>query len=158
MLREQCAEHKKAPLLCCYNQHWMKSGGLILCDAIAICEMSKTSWQEGKLVMKDGLENHSKDHQFFLGQWLNIIRFQHETGELQPTETKDGAETRKDFWSIPGDFIYRQHIEPRVELFVPQEEPFPTPLKYIDVTGATCTNLDVKQEKRVDANRSLSDS
>ena len=29
----------------CYNQHWMKSGRLILWNAIAICEMSKTSWQ-----------------------------------------------------------------------------------------------------------------
>ena len=38
----------------------MKNGGLILWNAIAICEMSKTSWQKGKLLMKDDLENHSK--------------------------------------------------------------------------------------------------
>ena len=30
------------------------------CEAIAICEMSKTSWQKGKLHTKDDLENHSK--------------------------------------------------------------------------------------------------
>ena len=30
----------------------------------------------------------------------------------QPTEAKDDAEARKDFWSIEGDFIYRHHIEP----------------------------------------------
>ena len=29
-------------------------------EAIAICEMSETSWQTGKLRMKDDLENHSK--------------------------------------------------------------------------------------------------
>ena len=47
---------------------------------------------------------------------------------------------------------------------VPKEETFPTPLKYIDVTRSTHTDLDVMQEKRVDdcwnvdSNRSLSDS
>ena len=33
----------------------MKNGGLILWNAIDICEMSKTSWQKGKLLMKDDL-------------------------------------------------------------------------------------------------------
>ena len=46
----------------------MKNGGLIQWNAVAICEMSKTSWQKGKLRMKDDLENHNKDqsrlHQF----------------------------------------------------------------------------------------------
>ena len=36
----------------------------------------------------------------------------------QPTESKDDAEARKDFWSIQGDFIYRHHTEPRVQLYV----------------------------------------
>ena len=82
----------------------------------------------------------------------------------QPTETKDDAEARKDFWSIQGDFIYRYHHEPRVQLYVPKEETFPIPLKYIDVTRSPHTDLDVMQEKRVDdywkvdSNRSLSDS
>ena len=45
-----------------------------------------------------------------------------------------------------------------------KKKTFPIPLEYIDVTRATCTNLDVLQEQRVDdcwnvdANRSLSDS
>ena len=61
------------------------------------------------------------------------------------------------------DFIDRHHIEPRVQLYVPKEETFPIPLKYIDVTGASYSHLNVLQEKRVDhwsvdANRSLSDS
>ena len=89
---------------------------------------------------------------------------QGESGESQPTETTDDAEARADFWSIQGDFICRHHNEPRVQLYVPQEETFPIPLKYIDVTRATHTDLDVSQEKRIDdfwnadANRSLSDS
>ena len=35
--------------------------GLTVRNAIAICDMSKTSWQKGKLRTKDDLENHSKD-------------------------------------------------------------------------------------------------
>ena len=46
---------------------------------------------------------------------------------------------------------YRHHVEPRVELYSPREESFyPIPLKYIDVTRTTHTNLDVKLEKRID--------
>ena len=61
-------------------------------------------------------------------------------------------------------FIYRHHAEPRAQLYVPKEETFPVPLKYIDVTRSTHTNLDFMQEQRiddcwnVDENRSLSDS
>ena len=72
------------------------------------------------------------------------------SGELQRrtgrVSTKDDAEARKDFRSIQGDVMYRHHIEPRVQLFVPKEETFPIPLKPIDVTRATFTNLDVLQE------------
>ena len=39
----------------------MKSGGLIKWNAVAICEISKASCQMGKLLVKDDLENHSKD-------------------------------------------------------------------------------------------------
>ena len=73
----------------------------------------------------------------------------------QPTETKDDAEARNDFWSLQGDFIYRHHVEPRFELF---------PLKYIDVARTAHTNLDVLEESRtddfwnVDVDRNLSDS
>ena len=60
------------------------------------------------------------------------------------------GEALNDFWSMSGSFIYRQHVEPRVKLYSPREESFPIPLKYIDVTRSTHTNLDVKQEERVD--------
>ena len=79
-------------------------------------------------------------------------------------ETKDDAEASNDPWSMEGDFIYRDHVEPRVQLYVPKEETFPFPLKHIDVTRATYTILDVLQGQRtddywsVDVNRSLSDS
>ena len=48
------------------------------------------------------------------------------------------------------NFIYRHHVEPRVKLYSPREESFPIPLKYIDVSRTTDTNLDVMQESRID--------
>ena len=69
-------------------------------------------------------------------------------GESQPTESTDDAEARADVWSIQGDFIFRHHNEPRVQLHVPKEETFSIPLTYIDVARSTHTDLDVLQEKR----------
>ena len=69
-----------------------------------------------------------------------------------------------DFWSMSGNFTYRHHVESRVKLYSLREESFPIPLKYIDVSRTTHTNLDVKQERRiddywnVDGSRDLSDS
>ena len=69
----------------------------------------------------------------------------------QPQDSlPDAGEAMNDFWSMSGSFIYRHHVEPRVALYSPREESFPFPLKYIDVSKTTCTNLDVKQEKRID--------
>ena len=65
---------------------------------------------------------------------------------------------------MSGNFIYRHHVEPRVKLYSPREESFPIPLKYIDVSRTTHTNLDVMQERRIDdywnidGSRDLSDS
>ena len=61
--------------------------------------------------------------------------------------TTDDSEARTDFWSIQGDFIYRHQNEPRVQLCVPKEETFPNPLKDIDVTRSSRTDLDVLQGK-----------
>ena len=62
----------------------------------------------------------------------------------------DASEAINDFWSISGDFIYRHHVEPSVKLYSPREKSFPIPLKYIDVSRTTLTNLDVMQESRID--------
>ena len=63
-----------------------------------------------------------------------------ESEDSQPTESKDDTEALKDFWSI-----HRHHIELRVQLYVPKEETFPVPLKYMDVSRSTHTNVDVMQ-------------
>ena len=47
-------------------------------------------------------------------------------------------------------FIFGHHVEPRVKLHSPREESFPIPLKYIDVSRTTHTNLDVMRESRID--------
>ena len=62
----------------------------------------------------------------------------------------DASEAINDFWSMSGSFMYRHHVEPRVKLYSPREESLPIPLKYIDGSRTTHTNLDVKQEKRID--------
>ena len=66
-------------------------------------------------------------------------------GSLPPPHDPlpDACEAINDFWSMLGSF-------PRVKLYLQREESFPIPLKYIDVTRTTHTNLDVKQEKRID--------
>ena len=73
-------------------------------------------------------------------------------GSLPPHQVSllDAGEAINDFWAMSGSFIYRHHVEPRVKLYSPREESFPIPLKYIDVSRTTHTNLDVKQEKRID--------
>ena len=73
-------------------------------------------------------------------------------GSLPPPQDSlpDASEAINDFWSMPGNFIYRHHVEPRVKLYSPREESFPIPLKDIDVSRTTHTNLDVMQENRID--------
>ena len=86
-------------------------------------------------------------------------------GSLPPPHDSfpDAGEAINDFWSMSGNFKNRHHVEPRVKLYSPREESFPIPLKYIDVSRTTHTNLDVKQERsiddywNIDGSRDLSD-
>ena len=83
---------------------------------------------------------------------------------LQHDSTRDDAEAKHDFWSVTREFIYRHHVVPRDKLYMPREESFPIPIKYIDVTRTTHTSLDVLLEKQiddcwnVDGERELSDA
>ena len=62
-----------------WNPDWMISGGRILWNAIAICDMSRTSWQTGKLRMDEDLGNHSLDQSFHLVHWWNTSQIPKET-------------------------------------------------------------------------------
>ena len=55
-----------------------------------------------------------------------------ESEESQPAEPTDDAEASADFWSIQGDFIFRHHNEPRVQLYVPKEETFAIPERSVN--------------------------
>ena len=82
---------------------------------------------------------------------------------LQDSSLYDG-EARNDFCTISGNYIYRHHVELRVQLYVPREASFPIPLKYIHMSRATSASLDVMLEKNidhywnVDGDRALSDT
>ena len=65
------------------------------------------------------------------------MKFHHTIKKTQPVMM------RKRKMTSGREFIYRHHVVPRVKLYVPKEEPFPVPLKYIDVTRTTHTSLDV---------------
>ena len=64
-----------------------------------------------------------------------------------PDSSLYDGEARNDFWTISCNFVQRHQVEPRVKLYVSREALFHTPLKYIDVTRATSTSLDVMLEK-----------
>ena len=69
----------------------------------------------------------------------------------QPQDSlPDAGDAINDFWSMAGNFMCRHHVDTRVKLYSPREESFPIPLKYIDVSRTTHTNLDIKQESRID--------
>ena len=60
----------------------MKNGGLTLWNAIAICELSKISWQMGEHLVRDDSDNHLlKDQPCRMVQWLNIIRSHQKTSQ-----------------------------------------------------------------------------
>ena len=65
----------------CWNPAWMKCGGLIPWNVTAICEMSRTTCQMARHLMKGDLENHLKARRFLSVQWLNTIRFLRQTSQ-----------------------------------------------------------------------------
>ena len=57
---ELYVEQKKRHQPYYYNLDRMISGGWILWNAVAVCEMTKTSWQTGNLKMNEFLGNLSR--------------------------------------------------------------------------------------------------
>ena len=51
------------------------------------------------------------------------------------------GEARIDFGLTEGNYMYRHHVELGVQLCVPKEEPFPVPLRYIDLIRRTHYDL-----------------
>ena len=58
------------------------------------------------------------------GNLLWGVKISVEKFKASRAEPTDDAEAWRDFWLLHGDFIYRNHIELRVQLYVPKEETF----------------------------------
>ena len=73
---------------------------------------------------------------------------------LSPSEPKtdlkdDGfATVEKDKWIIKGDYLVREHCEPRVELFIPDEF-YPLRLEWLSLYRKTKTSLPDEQEAEI---------
>ena len=139
------------------------------------CKGSVKPQRSGSFVLTvaDGIVKISGDQR----RWISLTRDRPERGEKQeilqgkpdeldsPTKLQDES-TRDDEEAVmtSGEFIYRHHVILRVKLYVPREETFPLPVKYVDVTRTTYTSLDVMVEKNiadywnVDEDRELSDA
>ena len=121
-------------------------------------ELPDCRWKSKTIWRRTGSENPER------GEELEDLRIESD-GSPPPQDSLLGdGEARNDFWSISGNYIYRQHVEPRVKLYVLAEESFTILLRYIDVTRATNTTLDVLLERRIDdywnteGDRDLSDA
>ncbi len=68
-----------------------------------------------------------------------------EPAEAQPEET-ESADAPKDYWSFPGETIHIHHVQPRTTLFVPTEENYPIPVKYLDVMRRTDTDIEDRKD------------
>ena len=108
----------------------------------------KTPWGDRRLRPSTLIRDHLERGEEEVFRWESD-GFSSPT-PIQDDSTREDAEAKKKFWSITGDFIYRHHVEPRVKLRMPQEESFPFPMKYNDVTRTTYTSLDVLLEKNID--------
>ena len=58
-------------------------------------------------------------------------------------------EARQYYWSIVGDYVYRNHTVPRTKLYVPKDD-FQIPPNHIDVQRPTNTSIDALHEATVD--------
>ena len=118
---------------------------------VNILHIPNRSWNRNLLGRDDGVRESTPTRDQLVGSEDLRGDLQGNSEKSQPIdETKDDAEACNELWSIEWDFIYRCHVEPRVQLGAPKEETFPRPLKYIDVTRTTHTNLDALQECRID--------
>ena len=63
---------------------------------------------------------------------------------------QDELESKRDFWWLSGSFIFRHHVQEKPQMYVPQDNSFPIPLKKIDVFRRIHGTLDVLQDCQID--------
>ena len=80
---------------------------------------------------------------------------QHSSEEQEEARDPDpDVEARQHFWSILGNYIFRNHVASRTKLYVPKDD-FPIPLNYIDVQRHTKTCINVVHKATIDDYRNL---
>ena len=85
-------------------------------------------------------QKRKQEHQENLEE---IIRKQEEEiAKLKADQPEDMPTSTTDFWTCNEDYITRHHQTQRTKLFIPTEENCPIPLKWLDVSRVTSTNLD----------------
>ena len=67
------------------------------------------------------MEEHSSDHPGEEDDRSNLV------------EQQAALEAKHCFWSISESFTYRRHLQERQQVYVPQENAFPVPLKHVVV-------------------------
>ena len=116
---------------------------------ISICdwEKRKTTWR------RSGSENIHLDkgqRRTRRSAWRPSRRVRRFPPPTRQDSTHGDGEVRNDFLSNTESYIYRHHVEPRVKLHVQREEIVRIPLRYLDVSRTTNTDLDVLLKRRAD--------
>ena len=104
------------------------------------CKQVETSNSQSQM---GNNQNEEKNNKFFKENQINYILQPH----FKKTQCGMMKKLKSDSWTFTRNFIYRHHVEPRIKLYMPREETFPIPMKYIDVARTTYTSLDVLLEK-----------
>ena len=122
-----------------YQPHKDGEFALLVADGSATLSGRDCEFQEPTL-----RQEHTLKRANLSGESLKAIGKRFNLKNLQ--RTRKLGKTSVLFKEI---FIYHRLFELGVQLFVPQEESFPFPLKYIDVIRSTHTDSGVAQEKRM---------
>ena len=89
-------------------------------------QMVQQSCQEEATNSENPLQDGNKPK----GAKFSVKNFKANRESLNRQNQKMTLKPVPTFWSIQGDFIYRHHNEPRVQLYVPKEETCLIPLTY----------------------------
>ena len=65
-------------------------------------------------------------------------------------DTEPQPPPEPDFWSMRGEFLVRHHISPRTNLYSPDINDCPFPVRWLDVHRVTDTDLDDAAEKHIE--------
>ena len=80
--------------------------------------------------------------------WQVIVTKNEDPGDESSTGDQDRQEARHCSWSISGKYIFRNHVIPRTELCVRNDD-FLVLVRYMDVCRQTKTSVDVLQDQSI---------